>query len=116
MSNGEVLTAPTNRAALTAAIGCVERALGVSDPNLPGNNLARAWNIVRAEAERPRTRRVWLVKETAYGRVGDEVPHMRTWGFRHFLPHELDKAEKLAATWRSQSFGTVTVEQVEVPA
>lgn len=108
------MSAP-DRAVLTAAIGCVERALGGSDPNLPGNNLARAWNIVRAAAERPRTR-VWLVKETAFGRVGNEIPHMRVWGWRHFQLHELDKAEKLAATWRSQSFGVVTIEQTEVEA
>lgn len=46
---------------------------------------------------------VWLVTETAYGRV---------WGRRHFLARE--KAEETAATWRSQNVGDVTVEEIQV--
>lgn len=52
--------------------------------------------------ERPRP--VWLVTETAYGKV---------WGWRHFLDRE--EAEETARRWRDQSAGVVTVEQVEAP-
>lgn len=55
-------------------------------------------------ALKPR-RRVWLVKETAYDKV---------WGL--FERSTREEAEKLAATWRSQSFGVVTIEQTEVEA
>lgn len=48
------------------------------------------------------SRPVWLVTETAYGKV---------WGWRHFL--QRDEAEKTARRWRSQSAGVATVEQVE---
>jgi hypothetical protein len=47
------------------------------------------------------TKVVWLVTETAYGKV---------WGWRHFLhQHE---AEETARRWRSQNVGVVTVEHV----
>lgn len=53
----------------------------------------------------PRSRLVWKVTETSYGRVN---------GWRHFRSRE--RAEATARIWRSQNVGVVTVEQVEVPA
>lgn len=50
-----------------------------------------------------RTRLVWLVTETAYG---------KTTGWRHFL--RLDKALETAGTWVSQSAGDVTISRCEV--
>jgi hypothetical protein len=59
---------------------------------------------IRPPQETRKTRPVWLVTETAYGKA---------WGWRHFLHRE--DAEETARRWRSQNVGLVTVEEVEVP-